>query len=211
MSSNQQTTFGASIVPQQQDEKAAMLPPPGFESPSLSPAISRASDTFDENKPLPPHSPFYQHPPASHEAVPTIHQTPKKAAHPNSEKDLEYGNVTPYSGITADDENPFSKQYAVGAGNQECTMWPTQQTLKQNRLADKRQRRQKRTCGCGRVKDHWAALSKKQRMLLRILIALVVCGAIVGVAVGITRSVNGGVWSGKGSSHEFDQGRGDGA
>jgi len=90
-------------------------------------------------------------------------------------------------------------------------MWPTHQTLRQNRLADKKQRRQNRTCGCGTVKDRWAAFSKKQRLAIRILIAMVVIGAIVGVAVGITRSVNGGVWSGKGTSHEFDRGKGNGA
>jgi hypothetical protein len=77
-------------------------------------------------------------------------------------------------------------------------------------LADKKQRRQNRTCGCGMVKDRWAGLSKKQRLAIRILIAMAVIGAIVGVAVGITRSVNGGVWSGKGTSHEFDRGKGNG-
>lgn len=208
MPSNNQTTFGASVI--QSDEKNSMLPPPGFESPSLSPAISRDSNSFQEDKPLPPHSPFYQHPPASHERVQSIHHTPAKLAPSNSEKDLEYGNVTPYSHLT-DEENPFSNKIAVGASNPECTMWPTHQTLKQTRMADKKQRRQGRTCGCGVVRDHWAECTKKQRLAIRIFIALLVCGAIVGVAVGITRSVNGGVWSGKGSSHDFNNGMGDNA
>lgn len=206
MSSNQQTTFGASIVPQN-EEKDAMLPPPGLQSPSLSPAISRDSDTFEENKPIPPHSPFYQHPPASHERVPSITTTPAKTAQPHSEKDLESGNVTPYSGLTTqDEENPFSNKIAVGANNQECTMWPTHQTLKQTRLQDKRTRRQGRALGFSSIRHRWAACTKTQRMIIRIFVALLVCGAIVGVAVGITRSVNGGVWSGKGSSHDFDRG-----
>jgi hypothetical protein len=199
MSSNQGTTFGASVVAQP-DEKAYMLPTAATESPALTPAASRDSVAApaSDNTPLPPHSPFYTHPPASHERV---ESTPVKPVHLTSEKDLEYGDATPYR---HDEENPFSKKYAVGTSTQECTMWPTHQTLRQNRLADKKQRRQNRTCGCGMVKDRWAGLSKKQRLAIRILITMVVIGAIVGVAVGITRSVNGGVWSGKGTSHEFD-------
>lgn len=212
MASNPQTTFGASVVAQP-DEKAAMLPATGLDSPALTPTVSRDAATyhdatFSDNTPLPPHSPFYTHPPASHERVSATHQAPAKAAHITSEKDLEYGNVTPYTG--ADDDNPFSKKFAVGSTNQECTMWPTHQTLRQTRLADKKQRRQGRTCGCGTVKHHWAGYSKNQRLAIRILIALVVIGAIVGVAVGITRSVNGGVWSDKGT-HDFNRGKGDGA
>lgn len=211
MSSNLGTTFGASVVAHP-DEKAAMLPATTSDSPALTPAVSRDSATFADNTPVPPHSPFYQHPPASHERVRSIHQTPAKVAQPNLEKDLEYGNITPYSGVNNDDdENPFSKKYAVGASNQECTMWPTHQTLKQTRQADKKQRRDGRTCGCGMIRDRWAGYSKKQRLAIRIFIALLVIGAIVGVAVGITRSVNGGVWSGKGSSHEFDRGKGESA
>lgn len=202
MSSNQGTTFGASVVAQP-DEKAYMLPTAATESPALTPAASRDSVAVHDapiydNTPLPPHSPFYTHPPASHERV---ESTPVKAAHLTSEKDLEYG-------ANQDEENPFSKKYAVGTSTQECTMWPTHQTLRQNRLADKKQRRQNRTCGCGMVKDRWAGLTKNQRLAIRILITMVVIGAIVGVAVGITRSVNGGVWSGKGASHEFDQSNG---
>lgn len=202
MASNQGTTFGASVVAQP-DEKAAMLPTAGVDSPALTPAVSRDSNTyhdatFSDNTPLPPHSPFYTHPPASHERVPA-HQTPAKAAL-TSEKDLE-------SGVNDDDENPFSKKYAVGTSNQECTMWPTHQTLRQTRLADKKQRRQNRTCGCGTIKHHWAGYTKNQRLIIRIFIALLVIGAIVGVAVGITRSVNGGVWSNKGT-HDFNRGKG---
>ncbi|KAM0690717.1 hypothetical protein Q7P36_009486 [Cladosporium allicinum] len=212
MSSNQGTTFGASVVAQP-DEKAYMLPTGTTESPALTPAASRDSVALhdaplSDNTPLPVHSPFYTHPPASHERV---QSTPAKPAHLTSEKDLEYGDVTPYSGgAHNDEENPFSKKCAVGTSAQECTMWPTHQTLRQTRLADKKQRRQNRTCGCGMVKDRWAGLSKNQRLAIRILIALMVIGAIVGVAVGITRSVNGGVWSGKGASHEFDRGKGNG-
>jgi hypothetical protein len=210
MSLNQETTFGASVVAQC-DEKAVMLPPTGTDSPALTPTVSRETTTyhdatFSDNTPLPPHSPFYTHPPASHERVPTNHQTPAKAAHVACEKDLEYGNITPCTAANNDDdENPFSKKFAVGSNNQECTMWPTHQTLRETRLADKKQRRKGRTCACGTLKHHWAGYSKNQRLAVRILIALVIVGAIVGIAVGITRSVNGGVWSDKGT-HDFNRG-----
>jgi hypothetical protein len=208
MASNEQTTFGASVIAQT-DEKAAMLPTTGIDSPALTPTVSRdAADyhdaTFSDNTPLPANSPFYTHPPASHERI----AAPAKPCHLTSEKDLEEGNMTPYTG--ADDENPFSKKFQVGSSNQECTMWPTHQTLRQTRLEDKKQRRSARTCGCGTVKHHWAGYTKNQRLAIRILIALVVIGAIVGVAVGITRSVNGGVWSDKGT-HDFNRPKGDSA
>lgn len=208
MPSNEQTTFGASVVPQP-DEKAGMLST-NIDSPALTPTVSRDAAayhdaTFSDNTPLPPNSPFYTHPPASHERIAPAAVKPALA---DSEKDLECGNTTPYT--MADDENPFSKKFQVGGSNQECTMWPTHQTLRQTRLEDKKQRRAARTCGCGTIKHHWAGYTKNQRWAIRILIALVVIGAIVGVAVGITRSVNGGVWSDKGT-HDFNRGKGDGA
>jgi hypothetical protein len=43
-------------------------------------------------------------------------------------------------------------------------------------------------CGCLRT------LSKKQRLSLKILIAILLVGAMVGIALGITAAVGGGVW-----------------
>ena len=181
-----------------------------IESPALTPTVSRDvaayhDATFSDNTPLPPNSSFYTHPSASYERIAPAAVEPALAT---SEKDLECGNATPYT--MADDENPFSKKFQVGSSSQECTMWPTRQTLRQTRLEDKKQRRAARTCGCGTIKHHWAGYTKNQRWALRILIALVVIGAIVGVAVGITHSVNGGVWSDKGT-HDLNHGKGGGA
>ena len=40
----------------------------------------------------------------------------------------------------------------------------------------------------------WSRLSKKQRILAHILIALIIVGGAVGIGVGISKAVGGGVW-----------------
>lgn len=198
MASNN-TTFGASVVPSPSEETTTMLAPRTLDSPALTPAVSH--DSFD--KPVPPYSPFYQHPPASHERVPqqqtSLLQTPTKS-HQVFEKDIESGMGTPLS--TNNDSNPFASKYCVDA-NKECTMWPSRKQLEQDRLDDKKRKFKGRTCG--ELKHQWAQCSKKQRLLIQLLIALFLAGAAVGIAVGITKAVGGGVWSGNGESHDIGE------
>jgi hypothetical protein len=42
--------------------------------------------------------------------------------------------------------------------------------------------------------DCLSSLSKKQRLAIKILIAVIIVGTMVGVALGITAAVHGGVW-----------------
>lgn len=42
--------------------------------------------------------------------------------------------------------------------------------------------------------DYFKALSRKQRMAVKIFIAILIVGTMVGIAVGITAAVGGGVW-----------------
>lgn len=51
------------------------------------------------------------------------------------------------------------------------------------------QQKQKR-----RHRDCFKALTKKQRMVVKIVIAILIVGTMVGIAVGITAAVGGGVW-----------------
>lgn len=195
------TNFGASVVPSPSEETTTMLPPRTLDSPALTPAVSH--DSFD--KPVPPYSPFYQHPPASHERVPEgqkqtpLLQTPTKS-HQVYEKDIESGMHTPLS--ANNDTNPFASKYNV-EGNKECTMWPSRKQLEQDRLADKRRRLTGRTCG--ELKHKWVQCSKKEKLIAKLLLTLFLAGAAVGIAVGITKAVGGGVWSGNGESHDFGE------
>lgn len=191
------TTFGASVVPSP-NEESTMLAPRTLDSPALTPAVSH--DSYD--KPVPPYSPFYQHPPASHERVPqqtSLLQTPTKSHQGYFEKDVESGMGTP---LSTNDANPFASKYSVDA-NKECTMWPSRKQLEQDRLDEKKRRFKGRRCG--ELKHQWAQCSKKQRLLVQLLIAFFLAGAAVGIAVGITKAVGGGVWSGDGESHDIGE------
>lgn len=183
MPSNQSATFGGCVV-SPADEKAAMLPPSGLDSPVLTPVMSRDFDACRGTKSLSPLSPFYQHIPASHERIETTRPVHSGAARLNSEKDFEYGTATHYS--NADEENTFSQKINVFARSQECTVWPTTQMLRRNRAAEKKQHHQGCSiCGWEIVKDRWAGCTKWQKLTARMFITLVVIGSIVGVAVGL--------------------------
>jgi hypothetical protein len=178
-----------------------MLQAPTFESPNLTPVVSR--DDYQE-KLVPPHSPFYQHPPASHERIPgNLQITPSKMKSQTLgvyEKDLESGPATPLS--TNNELNPFTSKVSIGA-NQECTMWPSRKTLEQNRLAERKQKHGRRALGFANLRHWWATASPKQKWLLRGLLAFFVIGAIVAIAVGVTNAVHGGVYSGNGQSRQI--------
>ncbi len=75
-------------------------------------------------------------------------------------------------------------------------MWPSKQTLVESRKAEKKKRRQNQTCGnlVGPVVDRWGRLTKKQRLWVKIALALFVLGVVVAIAVGITVAVNGTVY-----------------
>lgn len=184
---NTQTTFGATIVPTvSRHEEHGLLPQPI--SPALTPSVSRDgshSDFYDEHKPVPVHSPFYQHPPASHEAMPRTSQG--KLDTVVLEKDVESGNVTPLS-PNDDDDNPFSKHHNVES-NKECTMWPSKHTLKQKQKAEKRSRRSK--AAWGRLVNRWSALTPRRRMSIKIAVALFLVGVAVAIGVGISAAVKG--------------------
>jgi len=187
------TMFGASIIPttQQHSDYEALQPPQLSESPALTPAVSR--DGTDSEKPIPPHSPFYQHPPASFERIPT-HQSGKNNF-TTLEKDVESGHATPL--CPEDDENPFTKTISLDRNNPECKMWPSRQTLMQTKMAEKKKKRA-RALGAGCVapaKDFWNRFDKRQQLYLKIAIAFVLVGVAVAIGVGISKAVHGGYYT----------------
>ncbi|GAB7359263.1 hypothetical protein MBLNU230_g5920t1 [Neophaeotheca triangularis] len=198
--------FGATVIPTDNGTHQNTLPPTSV-SPALTPAASNddLNDTYHTSPP-PIHSPFYQHPPASFERVSYSHSRQQSFKSPTAinttnEKDLEaQAATTPLTVCTTrgGEENPFASKYSLDY-NKECKMWPSKNTLMASKLADKRRRAETRRCGGSRVKmeDAWRERSKKQKLIIKIAIAVVVCGIMVAIGVGITNAVHGGVWSGE--------------
>lgn len=199
MSASKQTTrFGATIVPTSTHDDT-LRAPPMLDSPALTPAVSQDDmSTEYTNRPIPPHSPFYQHPPASFERVESRQASKTHLA--VYEKDLESGHVTPLT--MADDENPFGSKISVDH-NKECKMWPSKQTLIQQKTAEKKKRRDMKCCaGFGPVRDWWAQFTKRQQLLMKIALALVLIGVAVAIGVGISKAVHGTYYSSDGGQQQ---------
>ena len=168
----QHNTFGASIVPTitaDNHADTALLPSRSIDSPVLTPAVSHEDmSSAYENKPIPPHSPFYQHPPASFERA---HSRNTSKTNINAfEKDVEAGGLTPLSAV--DNDNPFTSKVSIER-NQECKMWPSKQTLMQERAAEKHKKHARRgVTACAPLRARWAKFDKKQRLIIKIILAL---------------------------------------
>ncbi|KAK3116578.1 hypothetical protein LTR53_002946 [Teratosphaeriaceae sp. CCFEE 6253] len=193
--SNDRTTFGASIHPSSPYQHDALLPPRHLDSPVLTPATSH-DDIGSEyhDRPAPPHSPFYTHPPASFER---IHSRQNSKTGIVYEKDLEgaHNTLTPLAGGGSNDANPFTSKVSV-EHSKECAMWPSKQTLLQEKAAE-RQRRHSRKgpVGCAPAREKWARMSRKQKLGMKLVLAFVIVGAVVGIAVGISVAVHGTYYS----------------
>ncbi|KAK5113871.1 hypothetical protein LTR85_010404 [Meristemomyces frigidus] len=191
--------FGASIVPmQQRAEEDALRPPPMLDSPVLTPAVSRDDmSTEYMDKPIPPHSPFYQHPPASFERMHSRQASKTGVATTTYEKDLESGHATPLTGVN--DDNPFTSKISVDH-NKECNMWPSKNTLMQQRTREKQKRHATKGCaGCVPAREWWAKFDKRQQLYFKIAIALVLVGVAVALGVGISKAVHGTYYGKNGS------------
>ncbi|KAK5173492.1 uncharacterized protein LTR77_002173 [Saxophila tyrrhenica] len=183
------TNFGASIVPPTKEAHTDLTIPPAFDSPALTPAASREdlADASTDHQRVPIHSPFYTHPPASFER---IHSRNNSTATPvANEKDVEAGLATPLT------NHPFRSKVSIDC-SKECKMWPSKQTLVASKNAEKKRRRENQTCGhlVGPVQDWWGLKTKRQRLIMKIMLALFVLGVVVAIAVGITIAVNGSVY-----------------
>lgn len=135
-----------------------------------------------------PYSAFYKHPEARRSL--DASSAPQSKTHLDVDidvRDLEAGSV-PLSAATT--QNP---KVSVDGRVKECTMWPSRQTIMENKKMHKRAR------GC----NLFRSLNSKQRLWAKILIAALVIAAAVGLGVGISRAVGGGVWKSKGHTQEI--------
>lgn len=189
------TTFGASIVPAQKqtEDEQIPLPPPILDSPALTPAASREDlgDDYEDQRKIPPHSPFYQHRPDSFDRGHSRQNSKIQVA--LNEKDLEAGKPAPLT-IHSSDAQPFTSKVSLDC-NKECKMWPSKQTLMERRKAERKKKRDTKFCGgCAPVVDYWETKTKRQRLIVKIVLALLCIGVVVGIAVGITIAVHGTVY-----------------
>lgn len=196
MPASETTAFGASIVPVA-DRELPQQSQPALDSPTLTPAVSREDITASylvNEQSIPPQSPFCEQPPTSSERVHT-RQASKLNGVPSTsfEKDIESGDATPLS--PNGEENPFTHKISIDC-SKECKMWPSKQTLMEQKQAEKKRRRELRGCaGCGPLKNWWSRFDKRQRLFIKIAIAFFVVGVLVAIGVGISKAVNGTYWA----------------
>ena len=185
------TTFGAFVVP-------AVTIPSKNELEPQSTTQQGSLRSYSSNA-IPNQSPFPQHSPSPFERAYT-RQGSSKTDVSFSEKDLESGAMTPLS--TEDpDATPFSSKIRLDCHNQECTMWPSKQTLIQNHRAEKRKKRD--TQCCGSIKEVWSRLSKNQKLACKIAVAVFLAGVAIAIGVGISKAVHGGYYTSQGSSSQI--------
>lgn len=216
MSDNEKVTFGATIEPSsvsdlqpppsrkhlstivERDSKASSTMLPSINSsrastPACPSPVSPTTPQLDYD-PANPFSAFYEHGSARRSTELTRPQPSLlKDGVQVTERDLEAG-FSPISQQSSSMEKPSIEV------TKECTMWPSQKTLKAQR---KEQKSKDRMCS---MCTFWGRLSKKQRILFQVLIALLVVGAAVGIGVGVSKAVGGGVWAGQGQTKQFNKG-----
>lgn len=195
MASTDDTAFGASIVPLHQRASPPILV---LDSPALTPVGSHEDLPVVHGIAIGPYHAAPSQPQGSHMKAPNVHvrQPSQSSITLNEKHDLEAGIYTPLAVQAGkhDDFNPFSSKISVDH-NKECKMWPSRQTLLQNRLADKRRKRDAKGCGwcLGPMVNTWAGFTTRQKLLIKIITAFLFVGIVVAVAVGISIAVKGTV------------------
>ncbi len=174
------TTFGASIV----KPEPALRAQPSSDS-GISAQMADAAKKEWAADPSNPYSAFYKHPEARRSMdAGDVHSKTHLDIH-TTERDVEAGK--PLSPATTQQQTP---KVSVDGRLKECTMWPSRQAIMDQRKTAKRHR------GCAAFHN----LTRKQRLWVKIVIALLIVAAAVGLGVGISKAVGGGVWAGVGQN-----------
>jgi hypothetical protein len=149
-------------------------------------------------------SPLSQVPtPHSEYDSPSSHPLSAFYSHPTTRTSLEQlkCNSTSQLKVYETDVESGSKRFSMepvnsrGTPQKDCKVWPQKSTLMRQKLEWKKKR------GCA----PWNTLSKKQKLIAKIIIMLLVCGLVVGVAVGISRAVGGTVYHDEDHSRPIDK------
>lgn len=187
-------TFGVTIEGKTDAPKSTPSPAPLLPSSNASTMSTATADATAKEMaidPSNPYSAFYKHPDARRSLDNVSAPQSKTHLEINTfERDLEAG--VPLSAATTQQLSKVSVDGRVREVK-ECTMWPSRQAVLEKRKDHKRKK------GC----NLFQGLTSKQRLYIKIIIALLVIGAAVGLGVGISRAVGGGVWAGDGKSKEI--------
>ena len=183
---NEPVTFGATI----EKPQPALRSPPSHDSNMSLPAAAAQADTSKKEwsaDPSNPYSAFYKHPEARRSLDVSAPQSRTHLALNTDVRDVEAcKSLSPAT-------THQTPKVSVDGRVKECTMWPSRQAVMDKRKTDKRKR------GCAAFKG----MTRKQRLWVKIIIALLVIAAAVGLGVGISRAVGGGVWAGAGKNKEI--------
>lgn len=115
--------------------------------------------------------------PSAEKAVPRSSDvsTPSTAHHANPfDTDIEAINT---------ENNNMSTQCT--RSSPECQVWPGQDHWRRKAKAAKRNRR---VCNC------LAHLSKRNRIIVKVLIGLLIVGIAVGIGIGVSKPLGAGIW-----------------
>lgn len=118
----------------------------------------------------------------------SVVSTPSSVHHPSFERDLEANNMSSENlhrnstTLTGTTGRKLDQQH-----NPNCTVWPGQEHWKRKARAA---RVNNRTC------KPMARLSKRNRIIVHVLIVALVVGIAVAVGLGISKSLGAGIWKG---------------
>ena len=189
MSLNEKPAIGAEVVPTQIHLKPAYLT---LEKPSLDngSAQSLASTVDQSHSPVEEYDPTSSHPFSAFYSHPTTrtsleqHKSESKVNIKIYEQDLEAGSrYVPSSDV------PRTRK--------DCTVWPGKHQLIENRNKMEKNR------GCHPMRN----LSKKQKLWVKILIAMIIVGAAVGLGIGISKATGSGVFRTTNSQRPIGDGK----
>ena len=176
MSLNEKSAVGAEVVIPQTQVKPTYL---SIEKPSLNngSAHSLASTVDQSPSPMDEYDPTSSHPFSAFYSHPTTrtsleqHKSESKVNFKTYEQDLEAG-----SRYVQSSDVPRTKK--------DCRVWPGKHQLIQKRNLMEKNR------GCNLMRG----LSKKQKLWIKILIAMLIVGAAVGLGIGISKATGSGVF-----------------
>ncbi|KAL9037020.1 MAG: hypothetical protein Q9180_003964 [Flavoplaca navasiana] len=187
-------TIGASVQPiASQNTSESDLPvqqapfhnnPSATSLPAPTPNTEVEAETYDPTS-TDPFSPFYSHARAS-ESRSRLHTRSSTAQDPI---DLEKGHHT---GVTI--SNVLSNESAAPYTNYTNNINTSHQ--QGNQLSSKCQNKQSLLCRseAKNAQGWWRNLSKRQKVLVHVLIALVFVGAVTGLGLGVSKAMGTGIW-----------------
>ena len=147
---------------------------------SMSPPATAHNEKFPHDVTSSPYTDYHSHASESKQNI--------TVGHSSFDNDLEAQTLT--------QQKTDVSQSKTGLLKKKCTttvdpVWPGRDQLK---MRKKQMKREKACCGS------WAALSRKKKTMIKVLIFLVVVALATGLGLGISRALHTGAWTKSGSN-----------